>query len=163
MNRMTGSVSTLNRHVRNAQKRAVSMVTQYVQHKMEGSKRRYLERMSYIDRGFKGLSFVIRAWMYQCSISMDRGRVWLSLLRNLPLLDAGRYELFEKISREKIPLLLIWGKEDSILPASLVLEFQRYIPHVHVEILDGDHGVFLQKPNKIFSLIYRFISTSHIE
>lgn len=129
-----------------------------IRRRLYNSHRRYSERISYVTKSIRGLSFVVKAWMYQCSLSVERGRVWLSLFRHIPLLDAGRHETFSKIADKKTPMLLIWGNDDSILPSSLVAQFQSCIPHVKVEMLDGDHGLFLQKPNKIFSIIYRFIS-----
>jgi len=153
--------STYKRMV-NSMNRGSQLATSKIRNLITQSHNRNLERISYIDRGIRGLSFVIKAWMYQCSISLDRGRVWLSLFRNIPLLDAGRHETFRKIRENDTPLLLIWGTEDAILPPSTVLEFQRCIPNAQVEMVEGDHGLFLQKPNKIFSLIYRFISNTQI-
>eukprot|EP01117_Protostelium_nocturnum_P005836 TRINITY_DN2105_c0_g2_i1.p1 TRINITY_DN2105_c0_g2~~TRINITY_DN2105_c0_g2_i1.p1 ORF type:complete len:502 (-),score=139.89 TRINITY_DN2105_c0_g2_i1:73-1578(-) len=133
---------------------AASMLKDNLVHKQKTTE----ERIESVGRMYRGMSFLVKAWMYQCSLSVERGKVWLSLVRNLPLLDAGRYETFQKISKEETPILLIWGNEDSILPPSLVDDFQECLSNVKVEMLDGDHGVFLQRPNKIFSLMYKFIS-----
>ncbi|PRP88324.1 alpha/beta hydrolase fold protein [Planoprotostelium fungivorum] len=96
-----------------------------IRRQLSNSHRRYHDRINYVTQSLRGLSFVVKAWMYQCSLSVERGRVWLSLLRNLPLIDARRHETFSKIAEKKTPLLLIWGNDDSILPSSLVAQFQR--------------------------------------
>jgi len=105
-------------------------------------------------RFVKSLHFLLRTWLYQLTVA-QRSNVLLSIVRDFPLLDADHSKSLMKL--EGMPVLVIWGEEDGLLPASLLHKFKKHLPHAILMRVPGtDHAAFLQKPAYIFDLMLRF-------
>jgi len=102
--------------------------------------------------------FLYKTWMYQVCVSEGRSNVLLSILRDCPLLDANHSATFAKIKKANIPLLIIWGENDGVLPQSLLEDYRKCLPDATYLSLPGDHAVFLQKPMQVFDSILKFIT-----
>jgi len=104
-----------------------------------------------------GICFLYKVWIYQISLG-SRTKVLLSIGRHFPLLDADRSETFRVICRARVPVMVLWGEHDSILPYhSAIREFRRFLPDAQCISLDGDHALFLQRPSLVFNAIMQFI------
>jgi hypothetical protein len=57
-------------------------------------------------RFIKALLFLYKTWIFQCNLNSERGKVMLSILRNLPLLDAYHHQTLYKL--RDTPVLIIW-------------------------------------------------------
>lgn len=113
-----------------------------------------MEKLQPIFRFSRSMRFLLATWIHQLSVS-DRAIVLLSILRDLPLLDADRASTLHK---QKKPTLIFWGEEDGILPLEQTSKFQEKLPHaVIVRVPSADHAAFLQKPHQIFNQFLDFI------
>lgn len=75
----------------------------------------------------------------------------LSLFKNIVKEDLRL--LYPKMAQ---PTLIIWGKDDKILPYNNGEVIQKLIPNCKLEILPGDHFLFQQNPDKVAKLISDF-------
>jgi len=58
-----------------------------------------------------------------------------------------------------IPALIVWGRDDRIVPLECGERYQKTLPHAQLEILDGaGHFVDMEKPDELASLVTRFIA-----
>jgi len=110
--------------------------------------------VSDIVRSTKSISFLYQSWIHQSSLR-NRADVFLSVSRGCLLLDGDYSKNFSSID---VPTLIIWGKDDTLLPKIFANNLNEFIPHAEVLIVDGDHGAFLQKPKEIFNSILNFNS-----
>ncbi|MEI6597079.1 MAG: alpha/beta hydrolase [bacterium] len=77
-------------------------------------------------------------------------------------------EIFKKIIREDLteelknittPTLIIWGTLDSYVPLATGKKIAALIPGSHLEIIaGGKHGLHLQMPEKLYSIVKNFIN-----
>ena len=106
----------------------------------------------------------------------DRTKIPLKLVEsfirriNLPNAKHAFKSTFEnsvntQIERERlkrigdIPTLIIWGTDDKVIPIEHSELFRESIPNSHVEIIqDAGHAPFTEKPEKVFELIYNFLT-----
>jgi pimeloyl-ACP methyl ester carboxylesterase len=73
-----------------------------------------------------------------------------------PLPDKG---LKKRIHRIRVPTLLIWGKEDQIVPPVYAEEFARRIAGARVEIVDqAGHAPQLEQPEAVARLVGDFLN-----
>jgi pimeloyl-ACP methyl ester carboxylesterase len=73
-----------------------------------------------------------------------------------PIPDKG---LKKRIHRVRMPTLLVWGKEDRIVPLVYAEEFARQIPGARVETVDqAGHAPHLEQPETVARLIQRFLT-----
>ena len=71
-----------------------------------------------------------------------------------PLPDKG---LKKRIHRVKAPTLLLWGKEDRLVPPVYADEFTRRIPDARVQTVDGaGHVPHLERPDIVARMIREF-------
>jgi pimeloyl-ACP methyl ester carboxylesterase len=77
-----------------------------------------------------------------------------------PIPDKG---LAKRIHRIVAPALVIWGKQDALVPVAYAAEFGRLIANSRVEILDEcGHIPQLEQPEQTMSLVREFLaSPSH--
>jgi pimeloyl-ACP methyl ester carboxylesterase len=80
----------------------------------------------------------------------------LSTLRNISpelVVDA-----FRQVGKQKRPMMLIWGKDDEILPFSLSRKVKEVIPHIEFHSIDkAGHSSHYEKPEAINPLIVEFL------
>jgi pimeloyl-ACP methyl ester carboxylesterase len=72
-----------------------------------------------------------------------------------PLPDKG---LKKRIHRVTAPTLLVWGKEDRLVPPVYADEFARRIPGARVQTVDGGHIAHLEQPEAIGRVVRDFLS-----
>ena len=58
-----------------------------------------------------------------------------------------------------IPALIVWGRDDRIVPLECGERYQKALPHARLEIVDGaGHFVDMEKPDELASLVTRFVA-----
>jgi len=72
-------------------------------------------------------------------------------------LDPG-YDLRSKASEVKVPTLIIWGKNDPIIPLKIGQATHKALEGSRFEVLDTGHVVFASKPDEFLKLVEPFIS-----
>ena len=71
-----------------------------------------------------------------------------------PIPDKG---LKKRIHRVSAPTLLVWGKEDRLVPSVYADEFSRRIPSARVQTVDGaGHAPHLEQPERVARMIHEF-------
>jgi pimeloyl-ACP methyl ester carboxylesterase len=74
-----------------------------------------------------------------------------------PIPDKG---LKKRIHRLRVPTLVVWGKEDRIVPPMYAEEFVRRIPGARAEIVDqAGHAPHLEQPDAVVRLVRDFLGT----
>ena len=57
------------------------------------------------------------------------------------------------------PALVVWGREDRIVPLECGEGYQKALAHARLEVLDGaGHFVELEKPDELAQLVTRFVT-----
>jgi len=57
------------------------------------------------------------------------------------------------------PTLIVWGRDDRIVPLECGERYQKALPHARLEIVDGaGHFVDMEKPDELADLVTRFIA-----
>jgi len=114
--------------------KAALMKAFYNQDKAEAFWPSYLEQMQY-----KGFS-----------------RSILSTLRNYPV--GSMYEIYESVGTKNIPTLLLWGKEDLIIPFKNNELVRKAIPHARFYGFDSvGHVPSYEVPDKVIPLLLEFL------
>jgi pimeloyl-ACP methyl ester carboxylesterase len=73
--------------------------------------------------------------------------------------SALRHNIKEHIGTINIPVLLIWGKNDTITPAFVGEEFHKHFPNSALHILENcGHAPMMEKPEEFISLLEEFLS-----
>jgi pimeloyl-ACP methyl ester carboxylesterase len=112
-------------------------------------------------RFVKAVHFLMGTWLLQSRME-NRAIVLLSVVRDLPLLDADHSKTLQQLS--DVPLLIIWGEEDGILPLHLIEKFRKHAPHAFIMKIPGsDHAAFLQRPKTSFRMITKFLDNDFEE
>lgn len=63
-------------------------------------------------------------------------------------------DLYDKLSQIKIPVKLIWGEQDKIVPIRMVKVYRRYLPDVKVRIVWGaNHDPHLTKYEQTLTIL----------
>jgi len=58
-----------------------------------------------------------------------------------------------------IPALIVWGRDDRIVPLECAERYQKTLPHARLEIVDGaGHFVDMEQPDELASLVTRFVA-----
>jgi pimeloyl-ACP methyl ester carboxylesterase len=78
----------------------------------------------------------------------------------LPALEAVlAHPLEERLGEIACPALLVWGREDHVIPVRDAKAFARAIPHMHVEIWPHTgHVAMLERPARFNALLEGFLS-----
>lgn len=75
-----------------------------------------------------------------------------------PIPDKG---LKKRIHRVTAPTLLVWGKEDRLVPPVYADEFVRRIPGARVQIVDGaGHAPHLEQPETVARMVREFLTAA---
>jgi pimeloyl-ACP methyl ester carboxylesterase len=120
-------------------------------------------------RFLRSVRFLLTIWLYQLGVNPDRAKVFLSVLRHCPLIDADHSSTFRHLGDThhepkpescKKPVMLLWGEDDTLTPTPMLEELHRFMPDARVKVFSNtDHSMFLQQPDKIFELISQFLNT----
>jgi 2-hydroxy-6-oxonona-2,4-dienedioate hydrolase len=68
-------------------------------------------------------------------------------------------DIFEKLAKIKIPTLLIWGKEDKLIPFEYSQQFVSSINNCEFIPMEGcGHSPYVEDPEKLSELVIKFLS-----
>ena len=74
-----------------------------------------------------------------------------------PIPDKG---LKKRVHRITAPTLLVWGKEDRVVPPVYADEFAQRIPSARVQIVDGaGHAPHLEQPAAVARMVADFLKS----
>ena len=74
-----------------------------------------------------------------------------------PIADHG---LGRRLHRIQVPTLIVWGREDALVPVGYAKEFGRRIAGSRVEVLDDcGHVVQADQPERSWTAISRFLAS----
>ena len=86
----------------------------------------------------------------------------VSVLRNTVSLRGVRreYVLADELARVQVPLMVVWGAQDRILPVSHAHRASESAPHARVEIFDEcGHWPHMEKASRFNELVLEFLSS----
>jgi len=94
---------------------------------------------------------------YQIDHSPSYMAVLLSILRDFPL--SGMQRTFEELGKKNIPILLLMGAEDRVIPIASAQEFSKLMPNLRLMKVEavGHYGC-LQKPHDFVDQIASFLA-----
>jgi pimeloyl-ACP methyl ester carboxylesterase len=79
-------------------------------------------------------------------------RAILSTLRDYPLFDLA--ETYQRIGRRELPILVIWGEDDIVLPVTNAEYLRAAIPNSEVHALDhAGHAVHFEEPERVSPIL----------
>ena len=59
----------------------------------------------------------------------------------------------------RIPALIVWGREDSIVPLECAERYQKALPHARLQVVDNaGHFVDMEQPDVLADLVARFVT-----
>ncbi len=104
----------------------------------------------------KNFSAPARKYLYKLADSPDYSST-KGLEREIFKKIIGQ-DLTEELKKIKTPTLIIWGDRDSYVPLSSGKTIAALIPNSRLEIIPGGkHGLHLQMPEKLYSIIKNFL------
>jgi len=69
-----------------------------------------------------------------------------------------RNNLEKELNKIQAPCCLIWGKNDTITPPQVAIDFQRLIPHAELQWIDEcGHVPMMEQPDKFNLLLHHFL------
>ncbi|HET8954183.1 MAG TPA: alpha/beta fold hydrolase [Solirubrobacterales bacterium] len=89
-----------------------------------------------------------------------RRKAFLSTLRSVVGTEGQRVAALDKLYlAEALPLLIIWGEHDPIIPVAHAREAHAQLPASHLEIFeDAGHVPQLERPGRFIAVLERFIA-----
>ncbi len=76
--------------------------------------------------------------------------------------SAQRHNMAQEISRIKVPVLLVWGLNDTITPPMVAHEFNRLIPNSTLRFIDKCcHAPMMEHPEKFNVILEEFLTTTN--
>lgn len=73
--------------------------------------------------------------------------------------SAVRHNLREDVPNVKVPVNLIWGKNDTITPPFVAEEFHKLLPHSEVHIIENcGHAAMMERPDEFNRLTKEFLT-----
>ena len=104
----------------------------------------------------KNLKAPAQKFLYKLAGSPDYGAT--SGLQREIFKKIIRQDLTEQLKKIKIPTLVVWGALDSYASLSNGKKIAALIPNARLEIIPGGkHGLHLQMPEKLYSIIKNFL------
>ena len=56
------------------------------------------------------------------------------------------------------PALIVWGRDDRVVPLECGERYQKALPHARLEIVEGaGHFVDMEQPERLAELVTRFV------
>jgi len=78
------------------------------------------------------------------------------IFKNIIRQDRG-----EEAGKISVPTLIVWGTLDGYLPVSDAYKLNKLIKNSQLEIIkNGRHGLHLQQPDKLFTIIKKFVESA---
>jgi pimeloyl-ACP methyl ester carboxylesterase len=89
-----------------------------------------------------------------------RRKAFLSTLRSVVGTEGQRVAALDKLYlAEALPLLIVWGEKDPIIPVAHAREAHAQLPGSHLEIFeDAGHVPQLERPGRFIAVLERFIA-----
>jgi len=104
----------------------------------------------------KNLSAPARKYLYKLADSPDYGAA--NGIKREIYKKVIRQDLTEDLKKIKTPTLIIWGVKDSYVPLSSGKKIAKLISNSRLEIIpEGKHGLHLQMPEKLYSIVKNFL------
>ena len=73
--------------------------------------------------------------------------------------SAIRHNLRDEVPGMKLPVCLIWGKDDSITPVFVGEEFHKLLPHSELNIIPNcGHAPMMERPDEFNSILEAFLA-----
>jgi pimeloyl-ACP methyl ester carboxylesterase len=74
------------------------------------------------------------------------------------------YDFRDRLGEVKVPVLLVWGKDDNLVPVKDADEFERLIPDARKVIFeDTGHVPMLERPSTFNDLVVEFLAESEAD
>jgi pimeloyl-ACP methyl ester carboxylesterase len=97
---------------------------------------------------------------------LSRELLWEQMASGLPCpgfadaLDAViEYDARDRLEEIEIPVMIVWGTEDWVIPSAAALGYNRRIPHSRLEIFeDTGHVPQLERPQRFNTVLDDFLS-----
>jgi pimeloyl-ACP methyl ester carboxylesterase len=68
------------------------------------------------------------------------------------------YDLLDKLRRIRVPTLVVWGRDDLVVPAADAAGFTERIPHAELVVFeDCGHVPMAERPTRFNRLLARFL------
>jgi pimeloyl-ACP methyl ester carboxylesterase len=97
-------------------------------------------------------------WSKICSASV------LEAMLDLHMDYASNIRFYEQIqsyfNQTQIPTLLLWGERDQYLSTNAAQAYKHDLPNAELAKLDGGHWLLESHPEKVNSLVRRFLSNT---
>lgn len=72
--------------------------------------------------------------------------------------SAIRHNLQNELHNIKVPVLLIWGKQDNVTPAEVAEDFDRFIPNTELHWIDEcGHAPMMEKPHEFNQILINWL------
>jgi pimeloyl-ACP methyl ester carboxylesterase len=72
--------------------------------------------------------------------------------------SALRHNMRDDLEKLKMPVLLIWGKNDNITPAFVGEEFKKHLPHAELHLIDKcGHAAMMECPDEFNNILDNFL------
>jgi pimeloyl-ACP methyl ester carboxylesterase len=73
------------------------------------------------------------------------------------------YDFRDRLDEVKVPVLLVWGEDDNLVPVGDADEFERLIPNARKVILkDTGHVPMLERPSTFNDLVVDFLADANV-
>jgi pimeloyl-ACP methyl ester carboxylesterase len=74
------------------------------------------------------------------------------------------YDFRDRLDDVKVPVLLVWGSEDNLVPVDDADEFERLIPNARKVVLDDTgHVAMLERPSAFNDLVVEFLAEADVD
>jgi len=73
-----------------------------------------------------------------------------------------RNNLSKELHKVKVPVALIWGKDDNITPAFVAKDFHELLPNSELNyISECGHAAMMEKPHEFNLILKKFLNKVH--
>jgi pimeloyl-ACP methyl ester carboxylesterase len=74
------------------------------------------------------------------------------------------YDFRDRLVDVKVPVLLVWGREDNLVPVEDADEFERLIPNARKVVLDDTgHVAMIERPSTFNDLVVEFLGEADVD
>jgi pimeloyl-ACP methyl ester carboxylesterase len=104
------------------------------------------------------LTEVTRA--YATLADPDRRKAFIATLRSVVGMEGQRVAALDRLYlAEALPLLILWGENDPIIPVEHAREAHAHLPHSRLEVFaDTGHLPQLERPGRFIAALERFLA-----
>ena len=97
---------------------------------------------------------------YATLTDRDRRKAFVATLRSVVGMEGQRVGALDKLYlAESLPLLIVWGENDPIIPVDHARETHAQLPASHLEIFeDTGHVPQLERPGRFIAVLERFLA-----